>query len=174
MNETTFEATYVTNRIVESPSGEQYSADKIGKIGEMVQVRLKQKGIPSVFVMKTLDSVLTGAENRAKSLSTIQSGKISVSLDDFGSTIGVEYDNCVIVEVPNGFITDFTFKDYTNTTLITDFIAGTSGVYLNGVRQLLGTDYTEISAIGKIVFSVAPNAGDLIIIKVRKDYTFLP
>lgn len=173
MNETTFEATYITNWIIETPSGEQYTTDKVGKIGEQVQVRLKTTGIQHAFVLKTLDSVIYASENRSKSLSTIQTGKINVALTDFKTTFGTEYDNCVIVEVPDGIITDFTFKEYTNTTLIPEFIAGSSGVYLNGLRQQYGVDYTETPASGKICFTRAPLAGDVVVIKVRVTATFL-
>jgi hypothetical protein len=170
MNETiSSRATFVQARMVQLPSGEQITTDKAGRIGEMVEVEVKRTGIQYAMVLKTLDTVISSSENRSKSTSTVLSGRLDDRIDLIGG-LGQEYDNCVIVEFPDAIITNFTFKDYTNTTLLTTFIAGTSAVYLNGLRQKLGTDYTENPATGKILFSVAPNAGDLIVIKVRKAY----
>jgi len=170
MNETISSiATFVQARMVQLPSGEQFTTDKAGRIGEVVNVEVKKIGIQYATVLKTLDTVISSSENRSKSTSTVLSGRLDDRIDVIGG-LGQEYDNCVIVEVPDGIITDFTFKDYTNTTLITTFIAGSSAVYLNGLRQKLGTDYTETPASGKICFTTAPNAGDLIVIKVRKAY----
>ena len=177
MNETTnevFNATFVSARMVQMPSGEQYTTDKNGKVGEQVLVTLKGKGFQYATVLKTLDQVIVQSENRAKSLSNTQTGLLKDSLISMNTSVGLEFDNCVIVEVPDGIITDFTFKDYTNTTLITTYLAGTSAVYLNGLRLKLGTDYTETPATGIVALSTAPNVGDLMVIKVKKLATFEP
>jgi hypothetical protein len=174
MNETiSSRATFVQARMVQLPSGEQFTTDKAGKIGEVVEVEVKRMGIQYATVLKTLDTVISGSENRAKSTSTVLSGRLDDRIDLVGAA-GQEFDNCVIVEVPDAIITNFTFKEYTNTTLLTTFIAGSSAVYLNGLRQKLGTDYTETPATGVIAFTTAPNAGDLIVIKVRCIATFTP
>lgn len=174
ITDSTIDATFVQARMVQLPSGEQFTTDKTGKIGELVIVRIKRVGIQYAIVLKTLDSVITNAENRSKSTSTLLNGRTKDRVDLIGSSMGQEFDNCVIVEVPDGIITDFTFKDYTNTTLIPTFIAGTSAVYLNGLRQQLGVDYTETPAAGKICFTGAPLLGDVVVIKVRAVATFEP
>ena len=55
---------------------------------------------------------------------------------------------------PDGTIVDFTIQPYT---------AGASVVYLDGILQTAGADYTEIdAAAGTIQFAVAPPAGSTI------------
>jgi len=49
-----------------------------------------------------------------------------------------------------------------------DFIALTPHVYLNGVRQFRGDDYTE-QGVNQIYFTTAPFSGDKIIV----DYSYL-
>lgn len=174
MNEI-FEATFVGSNIVRTPSGEEYATRKSGKIGEKVFVRLHGPvGMPYASVLEQPTQKITTSENRSKSLTVVKTTTLDNTIINMGNTYGVEYDNCVIVETPDGIITDYTFKDYTNTTLITDYIAGSSAVYLNGLRLLFGTDYTELHATGKIVFTTLPQTGDSVIIKVRRAVTFTP
>ena len=174
ITDNTIDAIFVQARMVQLPSGEQFTTDKAGKIGEIAIVRIKRVGMQYATVLKTLDTVISGAENRSKSTSTVLSGRLDDRVDLVGTSMGQEFDNCVIVEVPDGIITDFTFKDYTSTTLITTFLAGTSAVFLNGLRLKLGTDYTETPASGIVALSAAPKAGDLMVIKVRCIATFEP
>lgn len=70
----------------------------------------------------------------------------------------------VFNETPSGDI------DGTNVTFATvsHFQAGTTAVYLNGLRQLSGADYEE--STGAIAFSDAPQPGDLVTI----DYIIHP
>jgi len=174
ITDSTLDATFVQARMVQLPSGEQFTTDKTGKIGEIAIVRIKRVGLQYATVLKTLDSIITNAENRAKSTSTLLSGRLDDRVNYFEESIGVEFDNCVIVEVPDGIITDFTFKEYTNTTLIPKFIAGSSAVYLNGLRQQYGVDYTETPASGRICFTNAPLVKDVVVIKVRCAVSTIP
>ena len=47
-------------------------------------------------------------------------------------------------------------------TTSNSFITGTTKIYVNGLRQFLGTDYTELSG-NTITFTTPPEIGDLII-----------
>lgn len=174
ITDNTIDAIFVQSRMVQLPSGEQFTTDKTGRIGEIVSVRVKRTGIQYATVSKTLDTIISSAENRAKSNTSLLSGRLGDRVDYFEEDLGIEFDNCVIVEVPDGIITDFTFREYTNATLILKFIAGSSGVYLNGLRQQYGVDYTETPASGKICFTSAPLAGDVVVIKVRCALSTIP
>ena len=49
-------------------------------------------------------------------------------------------------------------------TLTLNYIAGTTQVYLNGLRQELGMDYTEGPGANQITFSTATLIGDTVVI----------
>jgi hypothetical protein len=61
-------------------------------------------------------------------------------------------------EVPSGTANGST----TTFTLVNGFIANSTAVYINGLRQHRGVDYTESSP--NIAFSTAPFAGDVIVV----------
>jgi hypothetical protein len=61
---------------------------------------------------------------------------------------------------PNGATTVFTTPF--------GYIQGTTVVYLNGLAQVRGTDYTESDPVeGEITFTVAPNSADVILVTCR-------
>ena len=65
----------------------------------------------------------------------------------------------VFNEVPTGLIN----SSNTVYTTASNFSTGTTRVYLNKLRQVLGTDYTETAA-NQITFTTAPSTGDSLII----------
>lgn len=63
----------------------------------------------------------------------------------------------VFSETPTGLIN----SSNTIYTFSQDFISGTTRIYLNGLRQELGTDYTE-TGTDEITFTTAPTTGDVL------------
>src|SRR5574344_495216 len=104
ITDNTIDAIFVQSRMVQLPSGEQFTTDKTGRIGEIVSVRVKRTGIQYATVSKTLDTIISSAENRAKSNTSLLSGRLGDRVDYFEEDLGIEFDNCVIVEVPDGII----------------------------------------------------------------------
>jgi hypothetical protein len=66
----------------------------------------------------------------------------------------------IIGEVPTGLVDDFNTSFYT----AHGFIAGTTRLYLNGVRQLrgAGNDYVEVGS-SQVMFNFIPRYGQVVI-----------
>lgn len=67
-------------------------------------------------------------------------------------------------EVPTGAIN----SSNTVYTTASNFVTGSTMVYLQGTLQILGTDYTETDT-NEITFTTAPTTGDSLVVAYKKD-----
>lgn len=85
--------------------------------------------------------------------SVFQMSSSAASVGSSGDSVSNE------VEIPDNSTDTF--------VLSTNFVAGTTKVYLNGLRQRIGTDYIE-QGTNEIVFSVPPYVNDYVIVDFQK------
>ena len=67
-------------------------------------------------------------------------------------------------EAPNGSNVNFTLSSVSSPIT---YVPGSTSVYVEGLRQVLGTDYDESSTTGEIVFTAPPSSGDSIWVIAR-------
>ena len=120
------------------------------------------------YTLQTLKNRITDRihDNRARAISGIDLQEILHDVVD--SLAGAESGDPLVTETSR---TDYGLTgtlDGTNRFFSTsaEYITGSTQVFLNGVRQFLGGDYSEEGS-GVICFSLAPQPGDQIIVDYK-------